>query len=146
MKTYKNLLDGITKKRVLVLVAFVVVAILLGVAGITRERREAGRVPVVMGGQVFIEELEAQLRSTIDDSVRVTVKDNELEATISSSVKYPFLAGATVRFENEGDPEALVKNLIDAIAAQFPGNVALEKKLLIVDMRFENKVYFGFEE
>jgi hypothetical protein len=51
----------------------------------------------------------------------------------------------TIRFKDETSPEALIKKIKTAIPAQFPDNMALKKKLLYIDMRFGNKVIFGFE-
>lgn len=71
--------------------------------------------------------------------------ENELTARVYTSKKYPFLSGVLIRFKDESVAEDLVKNLKSAIAVQFPANTALEKRLLYIDMRFGNKVIFGFE-
>lgn len=71
--------------------------------------------------------------------------DSEIEVRIKSSVEYPFLADVAVRFKDESSPETLVNNLLKAIPVQFPNNVAPKKKLHYIDMRFGNKVIFGFE-
>ena len=72
--------------------------------------------------------------------------EEELEATLLTSPKYQFLAGTIFRFKDESSPEVLIKNLLSAIPVQFPNNIALKKKLLYIDMRFGNKVIFGFEQ
>jgi len=85
-------------------------------------------------------------REKIGKPFQIELKDDgEQSVTLMSSVEYPFLADVDVRFKDEAKPEALVKNIITAIPAQFPGNIALKKKLLYIDMRFGNKVIFGFE-
>lgn len=78
---------------------------------------------------------------------RILLKENsEMEIVIYASQKHPFLSGASLRFLDESKPEALLKKLLLAIPAQFPTNIALKKKLLYIDMRFGDKVIFGFED
>lgn len=69
----------------------------------------------------------------------------ELEVYIQTSGKYPFLADVTVRFKDESNPEILISNLSKAIPVQFPDGATPQKKLHYIDMRFGNKVIFGFE-
>lgn len=71
--------------------------------------------------------------------------DNETEVALQSSTPYPFLSGAVIRFKNDADPAVLLKNLFAAIPVQFPENTHPKKKLQYIDMRFGNKVIFGFE-
>lgn len=71
--------------------------------------------------------------------------EGELEVTLLTSPKYPFLTETIFRFKDESSPETLMKNLLSAIPVQFPNNVTPKKKLLYIDMRFGNKVIFGFE-
>lgn len=85
-------------------------------------------------------------RAEMGDLLRVEFKpEGEVEATIQNSVKYPFLFGVAVRFKDDQKPATLIKNLSLTIPVQFPDNSALEKKLLYIDMRFGNKIFFGFE-
>jgi len=87
-----------------------------------------------------------KIRAEFGETARVAIKDEgEIELTIRSSVSHPYLVGVVVRFDDEHTPEAVVKNLLAAIPVQFPGNAALKKKLLYIDMRFGNKIFFGFE-
>lgn len=72
--------------------------------------------------------------------------EGEVEVTLLTSVKYPFLAETSLRFKDESTPAVLLKNLLRALPVQFPNNVGLKKKLLYIDMRFGNKVIFGFEQ
>ncbi len=77
---------------------------------------------------------------------RISLKpEGELEVVLLASSKYPFLVDTTVRFKDESTPTVLLKNLLSAIPVQFPNNVAIKKKLQYIDMRFGNKVIFGFE-
>lgn len=71
--------------------------------------------------------------------------EGELEVYIQTSGKYPFLADVAVRFKDETNPETLINNLLKAIPVQFPDGIAPQKKLHYIDMRFGNKVIFGFE-
>lgn len=93
------------------------------------------------------DEFTKLLRKSIGEPFRIIIKpDSEIEVTIYTSTQYPFLAESTLRFKDELQPETLVKNLQKAIPVQFPNNTALKKKLLYVDMRFGNKIIFGFEK
>lgn len=86
------------------------------------------------------------LSEKVGKPYRIALKpEGELEVTIFTSSKYLFLADTTVRFKDESTPETLLKNLLSATPVQFPNNVALKKKLQYIDMRFGNKVIFGFE-
>lgn len=77
---------------------------------------------------------------------KIILKGNsEMEFVIHESTKFPFLLGVTVRFVDESKPEILLKRLITATETQFPNNIAPQKKLLYIDMRFGDKVIFGFE-
>lgn len=86
------------------------------------------------------------IHKDIGKSYRVLIKpEGELEVVIHSSIKYPFLNNVAVRFKDESNPEVLVKNMLSAILVQFPNNIESKKKLLYIDMRFGNKIFFGFE-
>lgn len=73
------------------------------------------------------------------------MENSEMEVVIYESTKYPFISGSTIRFLGTSKPEILLKKLLLAIPAQFPENVARAKKLLYIDMRFGDKVIFGFQ-
>ncbi|MBI5078072.1 MAG: FtsQ-type POTRA domain-containing protein [Candidatus Yonathbacteria bacterium] len=86
------------------------------------------------------------LREEVGEPLRVSLKpEGEAEVTLRTSAIYPFLAGVIVRFKDEEIPQTLVKTLRAAISREFPDNTALKKKLLYIDMRFGNKIFFGFE-
>lgn len=86
------------------------------------------------------------IRAEFGGLVRIEMKaDGENEIVIRSSAIHPFLAGVSVRFKDEQSSAVLMKNLLAAIPVQFPDNIALKKKLLYIDMRFGNKIFFGFE-
>lgn len=86
------------------------------------------------------------LRAEVGGVLRVEIKpEGELEVTMENSTTYPFLSGVIIRFKDEESPEVLIKNLLAAIPVQFPDNIPLKKKLLYIDMRFGNKIFFGFE-
>lgn len=77
-------------------------------------------------------------------SVSMTTEGSEV--TLYTSSEFPFLANVVIRYRDDSSPDVLLKNLLAAIPVQFPGNVALKKQLLYIDMRFGNKVIFGFEK
>lgn len=72
-------------------------------------------------------------------------KGGEMSIVIRGSDSYPMLAGVSVRFRNEQNVGVLVKNFMAALPVQFPQSVPLKKKLEYVDLRFGNKVFFGFK-
>ncbi len=93
-----------------------------------------------------VDAFSRMLHSEVGEPLRVEIKkDEQFEIVIRSSPPYPFLSGVTIRCKDENDLVMLVKNLRAAIAVEFPENVALKKKLLYIDMRFGNKIFFGFE-
>jgi len=86
------------------------------------------------------------IREQVGEPMRIgLIENNEIEIIVHTSIKYPFLNDVTLRLKDESDSAGLIKNLLSAIPVQFPDNIALKKKLLYVDMRFGNKVIFGFE-
>lgn len=86
------------------------------------------------------------LRESVGKPFRIILKpEGELEVSVYTSAQYPFLSDTTMRFKDESNPVTLVKNLLSAIPVQFPNEVSMKKKLYYIDMRFGNKVIFGFE-
>ncbi|MBI5400538.1 MAG: hypothetical protein HZB12_00255 [Candidatus Yonathbacteria bacterium] len=86
------------------------------------------------------------IRTDAGEPSRIVLKDEgEMEIAIRSSTAHPFLQGASVRFKDEYNPTTLITNLNASLEKEFPDNVALKKKLLYIDMRFGNKIFFGFE-
>lgn len=86
------------------------------------------------------------IRTELGEPIRIEIKEEgESEIVIRTSAEYPFLAGVTVRFKDGEDPLVLMNNLRAAIPAEFPTNTTSKKKLLYVDMRFGNKIFFGYE-
>lgn len=105
---------------------------------------------------VFVDTFAKLIRAELGEPFRIEMKgDGENEIVIRSSAVYPFLAGVAVRFKDGQDPAILMKNLRASIPVQFPfvanaiagklENVAPPKKLLYIDMRFGNKIFFGSE-
>lgn len=85
------------------------------------------------------------IREDVGKAFRIFIKaEDEIEVTIHTSAKHPFLADVVIRFRDTSAPATLVKNLEKAILTQFPNNTVLKKKLLYIDMRFGSKVIFGF--
>lgn len=95
----------------------------------------------------FVDNFYGIIRDNIGKPFRISIIENdEFEITIHTSAKHPFLDGVTIRFREDSQPDYLLKNLLSAIPAKFPDNTSLKKKLLYIDLRFGNKVIFGFEE
>ena len=65
---------------------------------------------------------------------------------VRSSTLYPELVDAELYFKDGQGAERLMYNILSALPVQFPPDTFSEKKLQYVDLRFGNKVFFGFEE
>ncbi|MCK9344519.1 MAG: hypothetical protein M0P64_00145 [Candidatus Pacebacteria bacterium] len=103
-----------------------------------------GRVPLARF--VTADTFSILVREKIGKPFQIELKDDsEQSVAVLSSAEYPFLAEVVLRFKDDATPETLVKNILAALPVQFPGNVTPKKKLLYIDMRFGNKVIFGFE-
>lgn len=95
----------------------------------------------------MVNSLSQMIRADVGVPRSIVLKDDgEAELVIHSSTRYPFMAGVVIRFNNADSPAVLMKNLLASIPVQFPDNLVLKKKLLYIDMRFGNKIFFGFEE
>lgn len=90
----------------------------------------------------FVQELQKEGFS----SLRIFIKpEGEYGIVIDSSEHYSMLRDAEILFRVRQDKNILMKNFLAALPVQFsPGSVP-KKKLLYVDLRFGNKVFFGFE-
>ncbi|OIP66547.1 MAG: hypothetical protein COV32_00515 [Candidatus Yonathbacteria bacterium CG10_big_fil_rev_8_21_14_0_10_43_136] len=87
------------------------------------------------------------LRDNIGKPFRIALKsEDEFEVTMYTSARHQFLADVTIRFNDASDPAVLISNLEKAILTQFPNNTSPKKRLQYIDMRFGNKVIFGFEQ
>ena len=94
---------------------------------------------------MLVRAFESLLKKEIADPLRVMIKpDGEYGVTVRSSIMYPVLNGIEIRFKDGQDPDALVHNLSVALPIQFPSGPPPKKKLQYIDMRFNNKVVFGF--
>lgn len=86
------------------------------------------------------------LTSDLGEPLRIVLKpEGEVVVTMKKSASYPILVGAEIRFKDSISAETLMKNLLAALPVQFPSDVMPKKKLLYIDMRFGNKIFFGFE-
>jgi len=82
----------------------------------------------------------------LGEPLRIVLKpEGEVTVTMKKSASYPVLAGVELRFKDTTSAETIMKNLLAALPVQFPADVTLKKKLLYIDMRFGNKIFFGFE-
>lgn len=102
--------------------------------------------------------LSQYARTKIGEPSRIVLKsEGESEIVIRSSAIYPFMTDVAIRLKDGYDPSVVMKNLQSAIQVQFPSStnliagksrssLSIEKKLLYIDMRFGNKIFFGFEE
>ncbi|OHA84101.1 MAG: hypothetical protein A2937_02815 [Candidatus Yonathbacteria bacterium RIFCSPLOWO2_01_FULL_47_33b] len=90
--------------------------------------------------------LVSSLMRELGDPLRIIMKpEGEMVVTMKKSDKYPMLAGVELRFKDTASAETIMKNLLAALPVQFPPDVTPKKKLLYIDMRFGNKIFFGFE-
>ncbi|MHB1118045.1 MAG: cell division protein FtsQ/DivIB [Minisyncoccota bacterium] len=120
------------------------------------ERGENPLLARVPGPQfALVYTLVNQLAREVGNPIRVIFKQGEEVAiTIDKSAIYPVLNGAELRFKENIEAESLMKNLMAALPIQFPdvaqaipgkSDAASKKKLLYIDMRYGNKIFFGFE-
>ncbi len=94
----------------------------------------------------FVQTIEQKIREKLGEPLRTIIKsEDEYGVTIHTSIIYPQLVGAELRFKDGTDADTLIKTLLSALPAQFPLNVASIRKLQYIDLRFGNKVFFGFE-
>lgn len=90
----------------------------------------------------FMQELQKEHISLL----RIFIKsDGEYGIVIHSSERYPMLRDTEILFKDGQDTGILIKNLLVALPVQFSTGSASKKKLLYIDLRFGNKVFFGFE-
>lgn len=81
----------------------------------------------------------------IAEPLRIIFKpDDEFEITMKGNATYSMLANTKLLFKDTALPSTIVKNLRSAIQKEFPDGALLKKKLLYIDMRFGNKIFFGF--
>lgn len=79
--------------------------------------------------------------------LRIFIKpEGEYGVVIDSRGRYPILRDAEIMFKEGQNMNTLIKNFFAALPVQFPQESMNKKKLLYVDLRFGNKVFFGFEK
>lgn len=93
-------------------------------------------------------ELTQELGGVLSMSVTT---DGEYRIVFKDSTLYPNLVGTEVRVKQDIQPKILVKNLAKALQTQFPRGANEAGKedsrpLYYIDMRFGNKIFFGFEQ
>jgi hypothetical protein len=97
-------------------------------------------------GFIFADSFAKLILKDIGKPFQIQINpDGEYSITILSSIEYPFLSWVNIRFDDQSNSETLIKNLKSSINVQFPDNLPHKKQLLYIDMRFGNKVIFGFE-
>lgn len=95
----------------------------------------------------FARGVEQGIGREFGDASRIFIKpESEYGIVIRSSTLYPILSGTEIRFKDGQSTERLIHNLLAALPVQFPADSISQKKLQYIDLRFGNKVFFGFEE
>jgi hypothetical protein len=113
------------------------------IEGRTKETPIGGRVPEIRFSRA--DNLAELLRTRVGDPLRILLKsDGEFEIVMQSSAQYSMLANVILKLKDEMVPVTIVDTLISAMNEEFPTGAARTKKLLYVDMRFGNKIFFGF--
>lgn len=83
----------------------------------------------------------------VGDIARIFIKpEGQYGVVVRSSTLYPELVDSELYFKDGQGAERLMYNILSALPVQFPPDTISEKKLLYIDLRFGNKVFFGFEE
>lgn len=110
------------------------------------QNKEVLRAHVPQGQFILLHAVTQTLARNLGDPLRIVLKPKgEVLVTIAKSTSYPMLAGTEIRFKESTTAETLIKNLNAALPVEFPSGVIPKKKLLYIDMRFGNKIFFGFE-
>lgn len=105
---------------------------------------------------VFLRALEKEMQREVGEVLRMVVAgEGEYRVIMKKSARYPTLSGVELRIKQGGTPETLTKNILAALAVQFPdatkaisgkpAGTESKKKLEYIDLRFGNKIFFGFE-
>lgn len=93
------------------------------------------------------DKLAQVLKPSIGQPLRIILKpEGEFELVMYSSATYPMLAGVTIKLRDEMVPATILKNLEASLREEFPEGATSKKKLLYIDMRFGNKIFFGFAD
>lgn len=111
-----------------------------------KQNESALRAHIPQAQFALVYTLNQSLIQKVGNPLRVAFKpEGEVAVTIAKSATYPMLAGSELRFKDSTTSEVIMKNLLAALPVQFPSSVIPKKKLLYIDMRFGNKIFFGFE-
>lgn len=114
---------------------------------------ESGTIQNPIGGNIAAERFmnadrfAQALRTSIATPIRIMfLPDGELEVVVRASAGYPMLNKVILKVRDDMVPAVIVKNLSAALKEEFPGGTAKTKKLQYIDLRFGNKIFFGFED
>lgn len=78
--------------------------------------------------------------------LRAIVKpENGMTIILAKSAQNPMLEGVEIRTNMETNATTTISNLLRALTVQFPDGEIPKKKLHYIDMRFGNKIFFGYE-
>lgn len=113
---------------------------------------EVLRARVTENRFALVYEVDKNLKKELGQTLRIIIKpEGEYGVVMKSSDIYPMVANAELRFKDGMPPSKIVRNLLAALPVQFPENQAMNTKaeevktLHYIDMRFGNKIFFGFE-
>lgn len=85
-------------------------------------------------------------KKDLAEPLRVAIKpEGEVSVILNANDAYPMLSGVEIRTDMKTNATTTVANLQRALPVQFPNGVTSTKKLYYVDMRFGNKIFFGFD-
>ncbi len=123
------------------------------------ENGDALRTAIIHERFLLARTFQNAIRKDIGTPLRIIMKpDGEYGVTIQTSHMYPILIGVELQFKDKQDPDILVQKLIAALPVQFPEYASRpidlrdtipqdrKKKLQYIDLRFNKKVFFGFEK
>ncbi|MEK7460367.1 MAG: hypothetical protein AAB628_02360 [Patescibacteria group bacterium] len=85
-------------------------------------------------------------RKDLAEPMRIVIKEEgEISVILNTSALHPFLRGVEIRTDMNTNATTSASNLIKALSTQFPNGEVSKKKLIYIDMRFGNKIFFGYE-
>lgn len=93
------------------------------------------------------EDIYENFKQKIAEPSKIIIKsDDEILVVLNRPVEYQLLHGVEVRMSQSLSPATTTAFLLKALPVQFPVGTTTTKRLQYIDVRFGNKIFFGFDE